>query len=270
MRRTRLCDILGIDYPILQGGMLWLATAELAAAVSKAGALGIISPLAGMERHGDPAENLERQLSIARHLTEKPFGVNIPLDLEYSGTLIDVVLTKRVNIVVTAAGDPRHYSTLLHQEGIRILHVISSVRQAEIAESCGVDAVIAQGIEAAGHHGFDELPLFSLIPQVADSVTVPVIAAGGIVDSRGVVAAISLGAQGVQLGASPRASLSLMKIAKAIALFDGHEFVTPDHVQEIAVPAIAHRMVLDPQARFSGATAEGIVEEILKTIPVPT
>lgn len=200
MKRTRICDILGIDYPILQGGMLWLATAELAAAVSNAGGLGIISPLAGMEKGGDPAENFECQLDRTRSLTERPFGVNIPLDLKHSGILMDVALRKKAAIVVTAAGDPRVYTALLRQEGIRVFHLISSVRQAEIAASCEVDAVIAQGSEAAAHQGFDELPLFSLIPQVADAVPLPVIAAGGIADARGVVAAMALGAEGVQLG----------------------------------------------------------------------
>jgi len=180
--------------------MLWLATAELAAAVSRAGALGIISPLAGMEQHGEPSKNLKKQIARARNLTEKPFGVNIPLDLQYSGILIDVILEQGVGIVVTAAGNPDHYTALLRQEGVKVLHVVSSVRQAQIAESCKVDAVIAEGVEAAAHNGFDELPLFSLIPQVADAVSVPIVAAGGIADARGVVAAMCLGAEGVQLG----------------------------------------------------------------------
>ena len=200
MKRTLICDLLGIDYPILQGGMLWIASAELAAAVSNAGALGVISPLAGMERGGDPAENLKMQIARARDLTQRPFGVNIPLDLQYAGVLIDILLQEGIGIVITAAGNPRHYTELLRQTGMKVLHVASSVRQAQSAESSGVDAVIAEGIEAGAHDGFDEIPLFSLIPQVADAVSVPVVAAGGIVDARGVVAAMSLGAEGVQMG----------------------------------------------------------------------
>ena len=200
MKRTRICYLLKIDYPILQGGMLWLATAELAAAVSNAGALGVISPFAGMERNGDPLENLRLQIARARNLTKKPFGINIPLDLDQSGILIDTILKEKVNIVVTAAGDPRHYTEVLRKEGVKVLHVVSTAKQAQSAESCKIDAVIVEGVEAAAHLGFDEIPLFSLIPQVADVVSIPVIAAGGIADARGVVAAFALGAEGVQLG----------------------------------------------------------------------
>jgi len=200
LKKTRICDLLKIDYPILQGGMLWLATAELAAAVSNAGALGMISPFAGMERHGDPLENLRLQVARARKLTKKPFGINIPLDLDQSGILIDTILKEKVNIVVTAAGDPHHYTEVLRKGGMKVLHVVSTAKQAQSAESCRVDAVIVEGVEAAAHLGFDEIPLFSLIPQVADVVSIPVIAAGGIADARGVVAAFALGAEGVQLG----------------------------------------------------------------------
>ena len=180
--------------------MLWLATAELVAAVSNAGGLGVISPYAGMEENGDPLLNLRLQISRTRKLTEKPFGVNIPLDLPESGLLIDVLLEESVKIVITAAGDPMLYTELLHSAGIRVAHVISSVSQARIAESCKVDAVIAEGVEAGGRLGREELSLFSLLPQVADTVSIPVIAAGGIADGRELAAAFALGADGVQLG----------------------------------------------------------------------
>lgn len=200
MKKTRVCELLEIEYPIFQGGMFWLATAELAAAVSNAGALGIISPYAGMEKEGDPAENLRMQMARAKQLTQKAWGVNLLLDLDLTGILADVILQEGGRIVVTAAGSPRHYTDLFHAAGIKVLHVVSSVKQARIAESCHVDAVIAEGVEAAAHIGFDEIPLFALLPQVADAISIPVIAAGGIVDERGVVAAIALGAEGVQLG----------------------------------------------------------------------
>ncbi|MFC1823271.1 NAD(P)H-dependent flavin oxidoreductase [Thermodesulfobacteriota bacterium] len=200
MKRTRICEILGVKYPILQGGMLWLATAELAAAVSNAGALGIVSPLAGMGLDSDPGKNFELHINKARDLTNRPFGVNIPLDLRESGILMDVVLRMDVAIVITAAGSPANYTEVLKGRGIKVFHVVSSVKQARAAESHNVDAVIAEGVEAAARNGFDEIPLFSLVPQVADAVSIPVIAAGGIADARGLVAALALGAEGVQLG----------------------------------------------------------------------
>jgi enoyl-[acyl-carrier protein] reductase II len=200
MKKTRVCQILGIEYPIIQGGMLWLADAGLAAAVSNAGGLGVISPMAGMVPHGDPVENLNVQIEKAKTLTRKPFGVNIPLDLRDCGLLMDLILTHQVKVAITAAGDPRIYTELLQSGGTRVLHVISSVRQARVAESAGVDAIIAEGVEAAARNGIDELALFSLIPQVADAVTLPIVAAGGIADSRGIAAAFVLGAEGVQLG----------------------------------------------------------------------
>jgi len=200
MKKTKFCNLLGIQYPILQGGMLWLANAELAAAVSNAGALGVLSPYAGMERHGDGLENLVEQIKNIRDLTDKPFGVNIPLDLDQSGLLINVLLQQDVEIAITAAGSPALYTELLKKAEMKILHVISSVSQGRFAESCGVDGVISEGIEAAAHNGLDELPLFSLIPQVVEALSIPVIAAGGLVDGRGVVAAMALGAEGVQLG----------------------------------------------------------------------
>jgi enoyl-[acyl-carrier protein] reductase II len=200
MQKTPICALFGIEYPILQGGMLRLATAELAAAVSNAGALGTVSPYAGMEENGDPLENLRRQILRTRRLTEQPFGINIPMELPESGLLIDVLLKENVQIVVTSAGSPEIFTELLHSAGIRVVHVISSVAQAQFAESCKVDAVIAEGVEAGGRLGRDELPSFSLIPQVADAVSLPVIAAGGIADGRGMAAAFALGAHGVQLG----------------------------------------------------------------------
>lgn len=200
MKRTRVCDLLNITFPILQGGMLWIATAELAAAVSNAGALGVISPLAGMAMQGDPAKNFKGQFSKIKQLTPKSFGVNIPLDLPYADTLIEIALSQKSKIVITAAGNPARFTEILKNEGITVLHVVSSVKQARKAESCGVDAVIAEGIEAAAHNGADEVPLFALLPQVVDQISIPVIAAGGIADARGVVAAFALGAEGVQLG----------------------------------------------------------------------
>ncbi len=200
MKRTRLCDLLGIDYPIIQGGMAWIANAELAAAVSNAGALGVISPNAGMKLEGDMVEHLRSQIRKAKGITDKPFGVNLPVLIPGVRELIEVSIAEGVKVVITAAGNPALYTGLLKEGGIKVLHVAASVKHALSAERHGVDAVIAEGYEAGGHNGLDELPTMVLVPQVADAVSIPVVAAGGIADARGVVAALALGADGVQMG----------------------------------------------------------------------
>jgi len=201
MKHTRLCDLLGIDYPVIQGGMVWIASAELAAAVSNAGGLGLISPNAGMSRNGDQVENLKKQIEIAKGLTSKPFGVNLPiLNNPQIEALVDAVIKARVKIVVTAAGNPALYTSRFKEAGTKVLHLVAAVRHAQSAEKRGVDAVIAEGYEAGGHNGLDELTTLTLVPQVVDAVAIPVVAAGGIADARGVVAALALGAEGVQMG----------------------------------------------------------------------
>jgi enoyl-[acyl-carrier protein] reductase II len=201
MKKTRLCDLLGIEYPIIQGGMVWIANAELAAAVSNAGGLGLISPTAGMSHDDDQVENLKKQIEIAKSLTSKPFGVNLPiLNNPQIEDLVTTVINAKVKVVVTAAGNPALYTSRFKEAGIRVLHLVAAVRHAQSAEKRGVDAVIAEGYEAGGHNGLDELTTFTLIPQVVDAVAIPVVAAGGIADARGVVAALALGADGVQMG----------------------------------------------------------------------
>ncbi len=200
MKMTRVCHLLGIDYPIIQGGMTWIANAELAAAVSNAGGLGIISPNAGMAPEADLVEHLRSQIKKARSLTNRPFGVNFPLQDPRVKKQIDVAIEERVPMVTTSAGNPATYTAYLKDAGIKVLHVVASVKHARGAEGSGVDAVIAEGYEAGGHNGFDELPTFVLVPQVVDVVKIPVIAAGGIADARGFVAALALGAEGVQMG----------------------------------------------------------------------
>jgi enoyl-[acyl-carrier protein] reductase II len=201
MKHTRLCDLLGIDYPIIQGGMVWIASAELAAAVSNAGGLGLISPNAGMSRNGDQVENLKKQIEIAKGLTSKPLGVNLPiLNNPQIEALVEAVIKAKVKVVVTAAGNPALYTSRFKEAGTKVLHLVAAVRHAQSAEKRGVDAVIAEGYEAGGHNGLDELTTLTLVPQVVDAVTIPVVAAGGIADARGVVAALALGAEGVQMG----------------------------------------------------------------------
>ena len=200
MKKTRVCDLLGIEYPIVQGGMTWIANAELAAAVSNAGGLGIISPNAGMAPDGNPVDNLRIQIQKAKSLTDKPFGVNLPLQDPMAKEEIDVAIEEKIPVVTTSAGNPATYTQYLKDAGIKVLHLVASVRHATGAERRGVDAVIAEGYEAGGHNGFDELTTFIMVPQVVDAVEIPVIAAGGIADARGFVAALALGAEGVQMG----------------------------------------------------------------------
>jgi enoyl-[acyl-carrier protein] reductase II len=200
VKRTRICDLLGIEYPIIQGGMTWIANAELAAAVSNAGALGIVSPNAGMKLEGNVVEHLRSQIRKAQSLTDRPFGVNLPLQIPEIKELIDVLMAEGVKVVTTSAGSPALYTGVLKEGGVKVLQVVASVRHALSAERHGVDAVVAEGYEAGGHNGFDELPTMVLVPQVVDAVSIPVVAAGGIADVRGFVAALALGAEGVQMG----------------------------------------------------------------------
>ena len=192
MIRTRLTTLLGIEHPIIQGGMAWTATAELAAAVSNAGGLGIIG--AGHM----PTDLLREQIRNAKATTDRPFGVNLMLLTPHIDELVQVVLDEGVRVVTTGAGNPGRYMADFKQRGIKVLPIAPSVALAKRLESIGADAIIGEGMEAGGHIG--ELTTMVLTPQLADAVDVPVVAAGGIADGRGVAAAFALGAEGVQLG----------------------------------------------------------------------
>lgn len=190
--RTRVTDLLGIEHPVLQGGMAWTATAELAAAVSNAGGLGVIG--AGHM----PTDLLREQIRNAKTLTDRPFGVNLMLLTPHIDELVDMVLAEGVHAVTTGAGNPGKYMSAFKERGIKVLPIAPSVALAKRLESIGADAIIGEGMEAGGHIG--ELTTMVLTPQLVDAVNVPVIAAGGIADGRGVAAAFALGAEGVQLG----------------------------------------------------------------------
>lgn len=189
---NRICELLGIEYPIIQGGMAWVATAELAAAVSNAGGLGLIA--AG----GAPADVVREQIKKARTLTDKPFGVNVMLMSPFSDEVMEVVIEENPAVVATGAGNPGKYIERLKEAGIKIMPVIASVAMAKRMEKAGADAVIAEGTEAGGHIG--ELTTMVLTPQVVDAVSIPVVSAGGYADSRGTKAAFALGADGIQVG----------------------------------------------------------------------
>ncbi|SNR90388.1 enoyl-[acyl-carrier protein] reductase II [Anaerovirgula multivorans] len=192
MMQTELCKILNIQYPIIQGGMAWVATAELAAAVSNAGGLGIIA--AG----NAPGEVVEGEIIKAKKLTDKTFGVNVMLLSPFVEEVMEIVHKHKVPVVTTGAGNPGKYIKKLKEIGTKIVPVVPSVALAKRMETLGVDAVIVEGTEAGGHIG--ELTTFALVPQVANEIEIPVIAAGGIADGRGFLAALALGAKGVQMG----------------------------------------------------------------------
>lgn len=192
MFKTSICGILGIRYPILQGGMAWVATAELAAAVSNAGGLGIIG--AG----NAPGDYVRSEIKKVKKLTDKPFGVNIMLLSPFVDEVIDIVYEERVPVITTGAGNPGKYIARFKEIGTKIIPVVPAVALAKKMEQEGVDALIAEGTESGGHVG--ELTTMALVPQVIDAVKIPVIAAGGIADGRGFVSAMALGAQGVQMG----------------------------------------------------------------------
>ena len=200
MKRTRICELFGIEYPIIQGGMGYLASAELAAAVSNAGGLGMISPTAGLKEEKSWSENLREQIRKARQLTDKPLGANISLELPDHKECLEAALKEGIRIVTTAAGSPKIYTKGLKETGVKVMHTVFSTRHARTAAEAGVDAVIASGVEGGGLLSRDELTTLVLIPQVADTVKIPIIAAGGIADARGLVAALALGAEGVQMG----------------------------------------------------------------------
>jgi enoyl-[acyl-carrier protein] reductase II len=192
MIRTPLCDLLGIQYPILQGGMAWVSTPELVVAVSEAGALGIIG--AG----NAPPDLIETYVRQVKERTQKPYGLNIPMFSPFVQDMVNLCVRERVPVVTTGAGNPSAIIPELKRSGTIVIPVVASVALAKRLERAGADALVAEGSESGGHIG--DVNTFPLVPQVVDAVKIPVVAAGGIADGRGLVAALALGAVGIQMG----------------------------------------------------------------------
>ena len=195
MRENPVCHLFGIRYPIVQGGMLGVSCPELAAAISDAGGLGMLSG-------AKPVNELRSDIRRTVELTDKPFGVNLPIHdvKERAVEIAEFIAGEGVKVVATSAGSPQVCTKLLKDAGLAVMHVVSEVAHALAAEAAGVDVVVASGVEAGGFVGRCEITTLALVPQVADAVKIPVIAAGGIGDARGFIAALALGAQGIQMG----------------------------------------------------------------------
>ena len=208
MTQNRICSLLSIRYPIIQAPMNWVSGAALTAAVSAAGAMGTLGPNAGADKINTDVEATgelaRQQIHKVRSLTDKAFAVNVTVglgeDMKYSKKIVDVLVEEKVPVAIVSVGRPEVYTETLKKAGIKVLHAISTARHAQKAQEAGVDAVICEGFEAGGHKGFTELTTFALTPMVADAVEIPVITGGGIGDSRGVLAALALGADGIYMG----------------------------------------------------------------------
>ena len=194
MKSNRITELFGIQYPIIQGGMVWISGWRLASAVSNAGGLGLLG--AGSMH----PETLTEHIHKMREATDKPWGVDVPLMYPEIDRLIDLLITEKVGVVFTSAGSPKKYTQRLHDAGIKVAHVVSSSKFARKCEEAGVDAIVAEGFEAGGHNGREETTTLTLIPQVRQATSLPLIAAGGIGSGQAMLATMALGAEGVQIG----------------------------------------------------------------------
>ena len=224
MNQNRICNLFKIEFPLIQAGMIWCSGWELASAVSNAGGLGIIGSGSMYP------EILEQQIIKCQEATSKPFAVNLPLLYPDSEKHIETIIKYKVPIVFTSAGNPSTWTKHLKENGITVVHVVSSLKFALKAKDAGVDAIVAEGFEAGGHNGRDETTTFCLIPLIADAISLPLIAAGGIGSGKGMLAAMNLGADAVQIGsrfiASPESSAHQNFKEKVIACQEGDTILT--------------------------------------------
>jgi len=243
---NQITQLFNIKYPIVQGGMVWVSGWKLASAVSNAGGLGLIG--AGSMYPDVLREHIQK----CKKATDNPFGVNIPMLYPQVDELMDIIVEEDVKIVFTSAGNPKTWTSFLKEKGITVVHVVSSVKFSIKAEAAGVDAVVCEGFEAGGHNGREETTTFTLIPMVKESITIPVIAAGGIGNGRGMLAAMVLGADGVQIGsrfaASKESSAHVNFKQKIIDVKDGDTHLT---LKELApVRLIKNKFYREIQALY--------------------
>ena len=243
---NQITQLFNIKYPIVQGGMVWVSGWKLASAVSNAGGLGLIG--AGSMYPDVLREHIQK----CKKATDNPFGVNIPMLYPQVDELMDIIVEEDVKIVFTSAGNPKTWTSFLKEKGITVVHVVSSVKFSIKAEAAGVDAVVCEGFEAGGHNGREETTTFTLIPMVKESITIPLIAAGGIGNGRGMLAAMVLGADGVQIGsrfaASKESSAHVNFKQKIIDVKDGDTHLT---LKELApVRLIKNKFYREIQALY--------------------
>lgn len=255
---NRITNLFKIKYPIIQAGMVWVSGWRLASAVSNCGGLGLIG-----SGSMNP-ELLDEHIKKYKLATQKPFGINIPLMRKDAEKLINVTLQNEVKIVFTSAGNPKIFTEKLKSKDIKVIHVVPSVKFALKAEAAGCDAVVGEGVEAGGHNGADEITTMCLIPQIIDAINIPVIAAGGIADGRGILAAFSLGAEGVQMGTRFAATLE----SSAHPNYKKHVLEAKDNDTVLAFKKIGLVRMLknDFAFRSKNAEAEGWDEEQLKEL----
>lgn len=256
---NKITELFNIQYPIIQGGMIWVSGWKLASAVSNAGGLGLIG--AGSMY----PEVLKEHIKKCKKTTKKPFGVNLPLLYPQIDELIDIIIEEKIKIVFTSAGNPSKWTQFLKSKGIIVVHVVSSVKFAQKAVSAGVDAIVCEGFEAGGHNGREETTTFTLIPQVKDCIKIPLIAAGGIGSGRGMLAAMVLGADGVQIGsrfaATEESSAHDNFKQKILAVNDGDTHLT---LKELApVRLIKNKFFNEIQSLYQNNPTQDQLKDLL-------
>jgi enoyl-[acyl-carrier protein] reductase II len=255
MLKTAICELFGVEHPIIQGGMAYVATAELVSAVSNAGGLGIIGAGAASP------DWVRQQIRLTRQWTDKPFGVNIIMLSPYIQKVIEVMLEEKVAIATLGGGNPGIYMPILKEVGIKVMPVVSTVALARRMERSGADAIVAEGMESGGEIG--ETTTLALVPQVVDSVKIPVVAAGGIADGRGLAAALALGAQGIQMGTRFVCSdecIAHSKYKEAIIKANDHSTTVSGYKTGYPMRSLKNKLTTRfKELEESGATAEEIM-----------